>query len=151
MKNVDEGGEDRVLPDVSAEPVAVSDHQDTSTVKRAQNMFGGAVAIKQVRKSNTPTKKCVRSKLNRCLVHRCQFVEEERTKRILKKDEQGKVGFSMVTEKVWRCPSMIEEDCSLPRPIPGSGVLNGGRRDVLNDGKHMDRKWNAVQLPSSRP
>ena len=157
-ESVDEGGEDHTLPEIPAEPVAGKLGGETAGVKtgtelvrQAQNMFGGAVSLKQVRKFNSPIKKCVRSKLNRCVVHRCQFLEEEKTKRILKRDEQGKVGFSMVTEKIWRCASVVNEDCSLPRPIPGSGVLNGGRKDVLNGGKLMDRKWNAVQLPSSRP
>ena len=125
----------------------VSDHQDTSSVRRAQSMFGGAVTTKKVRLSNTPNKKCVRSKLNRCLTRRCPFVEEERSRRILKKDENGKVGFCVVSETVWRCSSTKEEGCSLPRPILNSGGLNGGRTKVLSTGEHMDRKLLPAQLP----
>ena len=165
VKDEADQGDDRVVPDVRSpvsdklrEVVAgvktgtelVSDHQDTSNVRRAQSMFGGAVATKKVRQSNTPNKKCVRSKLNRCLVHRCPFVEEERSKRVLKKDENGKVGFCVVSETVWRCSSVKDDGCSLPRPIPSSGGHDGGRIDAQNTGKHMDRKLSSAQLPYSR-
>ena len=77
-------------------------------------------------------------------------MEEENTRRVLKKDEKGKVGFSVVSEKVWRCTSVLEDGCSLPRPILSSGGHDGGRIDVQNTEKHMDRKLSSAQLPYSR-
>ena len=64
---------------VSAQPnvrVDPGENTESGTMRRVQDMFGGAVKRKQVRSNTTPIKKCVRSKMNRCLVHRCPFLEE---------------------------------------------------------------------------
>ena len=124
---------------------STSESRDTGTVSRALSMFGGGTLKKQVRKQSTPNKKCVRSKLNRCLVHRCQFVEEERSRRVLGRDEGGKVAFKMIKEKVWRCQSQNNEECSLPSSNPNLGGKFGGRTDVQNEKKHMGRIWNSAQ------
>ena len=81
-------------------------------------MFGGAVKTKQVRTSSTPNKKCVRSKMNRCLVHRCQFLEEERMKKILSKKEDGNIVQKTVVEKVWRCGADSRDVGSVSGPVP---------------------------------
>ena len=93
-------------------------------------MFGGAVKTKQVRTSSTPNKKCVRSKMNRCLVHRCQFLEEERTKRILCKGEDGKVTQKTVVERVWKCGAVSKDEGSVSGTSSDLGGGMGGRRDV---------------------
>ena len=111
---------------------------DTGTVGRALNMFGGGTLRKQVRKLSTPNKKCVRSKLNRCLVHRCQFVEEEKSRRLLGRDEGGKVVFKMIQEKVWKCQSQKDDESSLPSSNPILGGKFGGRKEVQTKRVHMD-------------
>ena len=77
-------------------------------------------------------------------------MEEEKTRRLLGKDENGKVGFKMITEKVWRCPSQMEDVSSLPRSFLSSGGNNRGRKVTQNGDRHVDRKLNSAQLQDRR-
>ena len=115
--------------------------KDASTVHKLQNLFGGAVSrSKQVRNNITPNKKCVRSRLNRCLVHRCQFVEVEQEKRILGRGEDGKICYKTSKERIWKCGTQLERGDLKPVSDSDLGGNLGGRKDAQNDDEHVDRK-----------
>ena len=121
------GGDDTVsVVSVSGRhPVSAQPQSESGTMGRVQEMFGGAVMKKkQVRSNNTPNKKCVRSKMNRCLVHRCPFLEEEKSRRVLSRGEDGRIEFKMIVETVWRCSTQQKEEGS----VSGNSSIRGGYR-----------------------
>ena len=81
----------------------------------------------KVRPKYSSTKKCVRSRLNRCLTHRCQFEEVEQERRILTRGDDGKMRQKTEIDRVWRC-----EVGSSSGKTSASGGKFGGRTKVLS-------------------
>ena len=139
----------RVEPHVDKDPgvrTVPGEESVINTVHKLQNLFGGAVSrSKQVRNNSTPNKKCVRSRMNRCLVHRCEFVEVERERRTLGRGEDGKICYKTSRERIWKCGTQLERGDLKPASDSGLGGNLGGRKDAQNDDEHVDRK----SLPST--
>ena len=83
--------------------------------------------LNQVRPKYSSIKKCVRSRLNRCLTHRCRFKEVEQERRILARGDDGKMRQKTEIDRVWRC-----EIGSSSGRNSASGGKFGGRTDVLS-------------------
>ena len=120
--------------------------KEKTDINRIQQLFGGgrksSLTTKQVRPNSPKIKPCVRSKLDRCLVHRCPFVKEEEMKRMMMKDDEGKVRCVDKKVEVWKCQKRNRDGSNVQLD---SGLSLGGkgtRKDVQNERKHVD-----AQLP----
>ena len=78
--------------------------------------------------------------MNRCLVHRCEFVEVERERRTLERGEDGKICYRTSKERIWKCGTQLERGDLKPVSDSDLGGNLGGRKDVQNDDEHVDRK-----------
>ena len=81
--------------------------------------------LQKVRPKYSSLKKCVRSKLNRCLTHRCQFEEVEQERRILVRGDDGRMCQKTEVERIWRC----EVGSSSGKTLASGGKF-GGRTKV---------------------
>ena len=105
-------------------------------IRRIQNKFGEIVWRRKPtsQASNSPNKRCRRSKTGRCLVHRCPYVEVCQRERWLKRGDDGKI--SVETKEVYR------EVCEIFAREGGLNYDRGGKSEGgrLSDASHVNRK-----------
>ena len=116
-------------------------------IGKLQQMFGGGTqpSKRQVRIGSPKIKNCVRSKLDRCLVHRCPYVKTQKKKRIMAKDEEGRVRCMDKLIDEWLCETRIRVGSS----IDSSGFVLGGKGGASKDVRSADNHVGAP-LPRKR-
>ena len=102
-------------------------------VKKISELFGGARHTK-VRTPNSNIKTCTRSRADKCLLHKCMYVEIDRTERRLEKTADGKIGMVDKSCKVWVCNTQIGAGTRGQNSV--SGAKKKGER--LSEGVSME-------------
>ena len=89
-------------------PAVKQPANNLSNIARMQSLFGGAVTTTiKVRSPSTKPKKCLRSKINRCVTHRCLFHSVKRKKRKFKTDQEGKTRLVDEWFDEWVCEKSL--------------------------------------------
>ena len=152
-------GKNSNLHSKESKPGAAADgikHQHPAEgVKAIQALFGGAVRtnnLNKVRSNSNNTKNCIRSKLGRCVIHRCNFLEVSKQVALFEKSSDGKRVLVKREVKEWKSE---KSEKTMRKRDSGSNSVSGGNlmgerlsEDCLQ--KNSETQQTAAAAPAVR-